>query len=157
VVSAVVEGVKMTMVLMDRGSDINILYKDSFKKLNIGVGKLCPSHSKFHGIILGHWVTPLSTITLSVTFGDQVNYRKETLSLEVIDFEGPYNTISGRPCYTKFMTVPNYAYLKLKMPSLHGVITISGNFRDAYECERHGVEEAERALILDEPRPDDGN
>jgi hypothetical protein len=44
----------------------------------------------------------------------------------------------------------------LKMTGPHGVITISGNFRDAYECERQVVEEAERALILDEPRPKDG-
>jgi hypothetical protein len=42
VVSAVVEGVKMTMVLMDRGSDINILYKDSFKQLNIGGRQAMP-------------------------------------------------------------------------------------------------------------------
>jgi hypothetical protein len=47
-------------------------------------------------------------------------------------------------------------YLMLKMTGPHGVITISGNFRDAYECERQVVEEAERALILDEPRPKDG-
>jgi hypothetical protein len=32
VVSTVVGGVKMTKVLMDRGSGINILYKDAFKK-----------------------------------------------------------------------------------------------------------------------------
>jgi rhamnose utilization protein RhaD (predicted bifunctional aldolase and dehydrogenase) len=48
------------------------------------------------------------------------------------------------------------AYLMLKMLGPHGVITISRNFRDAYECERQVVEEAERALILDEPRPEDG-
>jgi hypothetical protein len=99
VVSAVVESVKMTRVLMDGGNDINILYKDSFKKLNIGSCKLRPSHSTFYRIVLGHQVTPLGTITLSVTFGDQVNYRNEMLSMEVIDFEGPYNAIFGRPCY----------------------------------------------------------
>jgi hypothetical protein len=49
---------------------------------------------------------PLGTITLSVTFGDQVHYLKETLYFEVIDFEGPYHTILGRPCYAKFMAIP---------------------------------------------------
>ena len=33
------------------------------------------------------------------------------------------------------MAVPNYTYLKLKMPGPHGVITISTSFQRAYECE----------------------
>ena len=35
----------------------------------------------------------------------------------------------------KFMAIPNYTYLKLKMPSPHGVITIGTSFQRAYECE----------------------
>ena len=86
----------MTKVLMDGGSVINILYKDLFEKLNIEASKLRPPHSMFHGIVPGRRVTPLGTITLSVMFGD-LHYRKETLSFEVIDFEGPYHSILGRP------------------------------------------------------------
>lgn len=41
----------------------------------------------------------------------------ETLSFEVVDFEWPYHAIFGRLFYTKFMLVPNCAYLKVKMPS----------------------------------------
>jgi hypothetical protein len=86
VVSAVVGGINMTKVFMDGGSDINILYKDAFEKLNIETSKLLPPHSPFHGIVPKRWVMPLSTITLFVTFGDQVHYCKEILSFEVIDF-----------------------------------------------------------------------
>ena len=70
VVSVVVEGVRMTWVLMDGGSSIIILYKDAFKKLNIRAGNLCPSHFLFHGIVPGCQVMPLGTITLSVKFSD---------------------------------------------------------------------------------------
>ena len=35
----------------------------------------------------------------------------------------------------KFMAVPNYTYLKLKMPGLGGVITVGTSFQHAYECE----------------------
>ena len=35
----------------------------------------------------------------------------------------------------KFMVVPNYTYLKLKMPGPHGVITVGTSFQRAYECE----------------------
>ena len=33
------------------------------------------------------------------------------------------------------MAVPNYTYLKLKLPGPHGIITISASFQQAYECE----------------------
>ena len=51
VVNVVVGGVKVTKVLMDRGSGINILYKDAFEKLNIETSKMHPPHSPFHGIV----------------------------------------------------------------------------------------------------------
>ena len=50
------------------------------------------------------------------------------------------------------MAIPRYAYLKLKMPGPHGVITVTGSFQDACECERLAVEQAQRDLILDEPK-----
>jgi hypothetical protein len=31
--------------------------------------------------------------------------------------------VLGRPCYAKFMAVPNYTYLKLKISGPNGVIT----------------------------------
>ena len=78
---------------------------------------------------------PLGWIDLPITFGDLSNYRMETLTFEVVWFPKTYHAILGRPCYTKFMAVPNYTYLKLKMPGPRGVITISTSFQHAYECE----------------------
>jgi hypothetical protein len=34
----------------------------------------------------------------------------------VVDFFGPYHVILGWPCYAKFMDIPSYTYLKLKIP-----------------------------------------
>jgi hypothetical protein len=51
----------------------------------------------------------------------------ETLTFEVVGFHGAYHTILGRPCYTKFMAIPNYTYLKLKMLGPNGIIT-TGTF-----------------------------
>jgi hypothetical protein len=34
-----------------------------------------------------------------------------------MDFEGTYHAILGRPALTKFMAVPHYSYLVLKMPT----------------------------------------
>jgi len=54
----------------------------------------------------------------------------------VVDFLGSYHVILGRPCYAKFMAIPNYTYLKLKMPGLNGIITMGSTFSHAYTCDR---------------------
>jgi rhamnose utilization protein RhaD (predicted bifunctional aldolase and dehydrogenase) len=46
------------------------------------------------------------------------------------------------------MAIPNYTYLKLKMPGPNGVITVGSTYRHAYECDVECVEYAE-ALIAD--------
>jgi hypothetical protein len=40
------------------------------------------------------------------------------------------------------MGVPNYTYLKLKMPGPNGVITVSGSFDQAYACDHKHFEHA---------------
>ena len=77
----------------------------------------------------------LGQIDLPITFGDQSNYRTETLTFDVVGFLETFHAILGRPCYVKFMAVHNYTYLKLKMPGPHGVITVGTSFQHAYECE----------------------
>jgi hypothetical protein len=62
--------------------------------------------------------------------------------------------VLGRPCYAKFMAIPNYTYLKLKMPGPKGVITVGPTYCHAYECDMECVEYAEalaesEALIAD--------
>jgi hypothetical protein len=47
------------------------------------------------------------------------------------------------------MLVPNYTYLKLKMPGPNGVITVGPTYRHAYECDVECVEYAE-ALVESE-------
>ena len=83
----------------------------------------------------GKRTRPLGRIDLPVCFGTPSNYRKETLTFEVVGFHGTYHAILGRPCHTKFMAVPNYTYLKLKMHGPGGVITIGTSFQRAYKCE----------------------
>ena len=65
------------------------------------------------------------------------------LTFEVMGFWGAYHAILGRPCYAKFMAIPNYTYLKLKMTGPKGVITVSPSFEHAYECDVECVGHAE--------------
>jgi hypothetical protein len=67
----------------------------------------------------------------------------------VVGFRGAYHAILGRPCYAKFMAVPNYTYLKMKMPGPKGVITVGSSIEHASDYDAECVEHAE-ALALDE-------
>jgi hypothetical protein len=51
--------------------------------------------------------------------------------------------------HTKFMAVPNYTYLKMKMSGLKGVITVASSIEHAFDYDVECVEHAE-ALALDE-------
>jgi hypothetical protein len=111
--------------------------------------QLRPSTTSFHGITPGKRVQPLGQIDLPVWFGTPDNFNKEMLTFEVVRFRGTYHAILGRPCCAKFMVVPNYTYLKMKMPGPKGVITVGSSIEQAFDCDVECVEHAE-ALALDE-------
>ena len=58
----------------------------------------------------------------------------------MVDFLGSYHAILGRPCYAKFMAIPNYAYLKLKILRPNNVITMSSTFSHAFTCDHEHFE-----------------
>jgi hypothetical protein len=150
----VIGNVRLTKVLMDGGSSLNIIYAETLGLLQIELSSIRAGATPFHGIIPGKRVQPLGQLDLPVCFGTPSNFRKETLTFEVVGFRGTYHAMLGRPCYAKFMAVPNYTYLKLKMPGPNGVITVGSTYRHAYECDVECVEYAEalaesKALIAD--------
>jgi hypothetical protein len=149
VVDPVIGNARFSKVLMDGGSSLNILYAHTRRMLGIGSDQLRPSTTSFHGVTPGKRVQPLGQIDLPVRFGTPDNFRKETLTFEVVGFRGAYHAILGRPCYAKFMAVPNYTYLNIKMPGTKGVITVGSSIELAFDCDVECVGHAE-ALALDQ-------
>ena len=138
VVDPVVEGTRLTKVLMDGGSGLNLLYADTLKGMGIPMSRLSTSNMSFHGVIPGKKAESLGQIALDVVFGDSKHFRKEKLTFEVVDFQSAYHAILGRPAYARFMARPCYVYLKLKMPGPKGVITVTGDRKKAEECFQKG-------------------
>jgi hypothetical protein len=83
---------------------------------------------------------PLGHIYMSVTFGTPKNYRTEFLRFEVARFDCRYNAIIGRTGLAKFMAIPHYPYMILKMPRPHGIITMRADFQGAAECFRGAIQ-----------------
>jgi hypothetical protein len=154
VVDPVIDNVRLSKVLMDGGSSLNIIYAETLGLLQIDLSSIRAGAAPFHGIIPGKRVQPLGQLDLPVCFGTPSNFRRETLTFEVVGFRGTYHAVLGRPCYAKFMAIPNYTYLKVKMSGPNGVITVGPTYRHAYECDVECVEYAEalaesEALIAD--------
>ena len=63
------------------------------------------------------------------------NYCIEYINFYVADFNTAYHAILGWPALAKFMAVPHYAYLVLKMPSPAGVLSLWANLSIAYAYE----------------------
>jgi hypothetical protein len=154
IVNPVIGNVRLTKVLMDGGSSLNIIYAETLGLLRIDLSSVRADATPFHGIIPGKRVQPLEQLDLPVCFRTPSNFWRETLTFEVVGFRGTYHAVLGRPCYAMFMAVPIYTYLKLKMSGPNGVITVGPMYRHAYECDVECVEYAEalaesEALIAD--------
>jgi hypothetical protein len=143
VVDPVIGDVRLTKVLMDGGSSPNIIYTETLGLLRVDLSSVRAGATPFHGIIPGKRVHPLGQLDLPVCFATPSNFRRETLTFKVVGFRGTYHAVLGRPCYAKFMAVPNYTYLKLKMSGPNGVITVGPTYRHAFECDMECVEYAE--------------
>ena len=126
---------RLTKVLVDGGSDLNIMYAETLDAMGIDRSRIRSTGAPFHGIVPRKQVMPLGQIDLPVTFGGPSNYKMETHTFEMVGFHRTYHAILGRPFYVKFMAVPNYTYLKLKMMGPSRVITVGTSFQRAYECE----------------------
>ncbi|KAK1687132.1 hypothetical protein QYE76_047980 [Lolium multiflorum] len=142
--------VRFSRVLMDGGSSINILYRDTARKLGIQEAELRPTPTVFHGIVPGHCCQPIGRITLEVMFGKPDNFRTENIEFEVVDLVSPYHALLGRPALTKFMAVPHYGYLKMKMPGPKGVITVAGDYRRSMDCATQSSKMAQTLVIATE-------
>jgi hypothetical protein len=154
VVDPIIGNIRLSKVLMDGGSSLNIIYAETLELLGVDRSKIRAGAAPFHGIAPGKCILPLGQIDLPVCFGTPSNFRRETLTFEVVGFRGTYHAVLGRPCYAKFMAVLNYTYLKLKMPGPKGIIIVGSTYRHAYECDVECVEYAEaiaesEALIAD--------
>jgi hypothetical protein len=89
---------------------------------------------------------------LEVLFGEKDNHHHEPIWFEVVDLNSPYPALLGRPTLAKFMAVPHYAYLKMKLPGPRGVITVTGCYKKSIECARASSKLVEALVIAEEKR-----
>lgn len=139
-------------VLIDGGSTINILYRETLIKLGLSEQDLQPSRTTFHGIVPGLACTPMGRIRLEVVFGTEENFRREPIWFEVADLSSPYHMLLGLPAIAKFMLNAHQPFLKMKLPGPHGIITVLGDYKKSLECSSAGSHLADSLVVAEEKR-----
>jgi hypothetical protein len=141
-VDPVIRESRVKKVLVDGGSSINVTFPRTLQGLGIALKELHESDTSFFGIVPTEGEYPIGHIYMSVTFGTLENYRTEFLRFEVASFDCGYNAIIGRPGLAKFMAIPHYTYMILKMSGPQGIITVCADFQGVAECFRVAIQAA---------------
>ena len=80
VLSPIMDGFRLTKVLMDGGSGLNLIYEETLQKMEIDWSRNKQSSTTFRGIIPSREARCAGKITLDVAFGMPDNYRSEEVT-----------------------------------------------------------------------------
>jgi hypothetical protein len=75
------------------------------------------------------------------------NYHTKYIKFEMADFDSSYHAILGRSALAKFIAVPHYVYLLLKMPGKTGVLTLRGDLKKSYDYDQEAIEHATTSRV----------
>jgi hypothetical protein len=130
-----VAGWDLHKVLVDNGSQADIIFLHAFDHMGISHSLLKPSDNPLYGFG-GKGTFPVGKIELAMSFGVAPNARSEQVTFDIFDMVYPYNAIMGRGTINKFEAAIHGLYLCMKIPGPQGVITVYGNQQTARNIER---------------------
>src|SRR4051812_21577429 len=116
VLSPIVDVFRLTKVLMDGGSGLNLIYEETLQKMEIDWNHIERSSITFRGIIPSREARCTGKITLDVVFDTPDNYRSEEVTFHVAPFGSGYHALLRREAFTIFQAIPHYGDMKLKCP-----------------------------------------
>jgi hypothetical protein len=125
----------VTRMLVDNGSQAEILFLSTFKQTCLNKKQLNEASKPLYGSA-GRKIEPIGSISLPVSFGSLSNPHIEYITFDVVDISYPHNAIFGRGLINTFKAAPHSLYLCLKVPAALGVISIHGNQKEARNIEQ---------------------
>jgi hypothetical protein len=126
VINCSVAGWDLNKVLVDNGSQADIIFLHAFDRMGISHSLLKPSDNPLYGFG-GKGTFPVGKIELPLSFGVAPNAQSEQVTFDIVDMVYPYNTIMGWGSINKFEAAIHGLYLCMKIPGPQGVITVYGN------------------------------
>jgi len=134
VVSLVTAGRMVHRVWVDQGSSTDVMFWPTFEKLQLSPDQLRPYGGCLYGFASDQ-VEVKGYIELRTTFTDGSASRTEKIKYLVVNAPLAYNILLGRPTLNRTEVVPSTRHMKVKLPSMEGVvITIRSDQKEAKKC-----------------------
>ncbi|XP_026461075.1 uncharacterized protein LOC113362795 [Papaver somniferum] len=125
-----IAGCNIKKILIDGGSSVNVLFYDTFKRMELNDEQLISSYHTIYGFN-GAPTKPLGDIILQINAGPM----KIDTSFSVVDAPSPYNAIIGRRWVHKIKGIASTYHQCLRFPSPEGIMEIKGDQVTARECQ----------------------
>ncbi|XP_015940934.1 uncharacterized protein LOC107466471 [Arachis duranensis] len=121
-------------VLLDPGSNADVLFFATFEKIKLSTNILQPSVGDLVGFS-GEWVPVMGSVWLQTTLGEQPLSRTQDIQYIVVDCFSPYNLILGRPFLNRFAVIVSTVHLCVKFPVQDDMVaTVHGDLQEARHC-----------------------
>ena len=120
-VSLVMAGRMVYRVLVDQGSSTDVMFWPTFEKLQLSPDQLRPYGGCLYGFA-GDQVEVRGYIELRTMFMDGSASRTEKIRYLVVNAPSAYNILLGRPTLNRIGGVPSTRHMKVKLPSMEGVV-----------------------------------
>ncbi|XP_068483135.1 uncharacterized protein [Phaseolus vulgaris] len=134
VISLVTAGRTVHRVLVDQGSSADVMFWPTFERLQLSTDQLRPYGGCLYGFA-GDQVEVRGYIELRTTFTDGAASRTEKIKYLVVNAPSAYYILLGRPTLNRIGVVPSTRHMKVKLPSMEGVIvTIRSDQEEAKRC-----------------------
>jgi hypothetical protein len=135
VITTHIDKCNVTRVLVDNGSQAEILFLSTFEQMSFSKKQLKEASKSLYNFG-GKKIESVGSISLPVFFGTPTNTHTEYITFDVVDMSYPYNAIFGRGLLNTFEAALHSLYLWLNVPATLGVISIHGNKKDAINIEQ---------------------
>ncbi|KAH7847010.1 hypothetical protein Vadar_020735 [Vaccinium darrowii] len=130
-------------ILVDQGASTEIMYYDTFKRMELPVNSLQKCLIPLVGFS-AQTVWPMGKVTLPVRAGSVV-LKTDFL---VVDIPSSYNVIIGRTWMHKMKAVSSTYHQKIKYPGAEGIECIKGNQKVADQCFTMVLKKSPRAELV---------
>jgi hypothetical protein len=138
VINCRVAGWDLHKVLVDNGSQADIIFLHAFDRMGLSHSLLKPIDNPLYRFG-GKGTFPIGKLELPLSFGAAPNARSEQVTFDIVDMVYLYNAIMGRGSINKFEVAIHGLYLCMKTPGPQGVITVYGDQQTARNIERDFV------------------
>ncbi|XP_026443345.1 uncharacterized protein LOC113343334 [Papaver somniferum] len=118
-------------ILVDSGSSVEVLFCDTFNRIELSDDILVPSTYRIYGFN-GTMTIQKGEVTLRVSDGG--GYLDTLTTLCVVDVASPYEAIIGRPWIAGIKGVASANHQRIRFPTYKGIDEVVGDSQAARQC-----------------------